>query len=230
MKVCIVPILNVFDSLPVEYRNSSSICMNCSYAIMSQGINLSDEIVIGIYENHEARWNISSRITTDLNCIANIMKVTLPTIKFVYIDKVTKSMAETVMKIIELAEISENDSIFIKDADNSWSTMNDEGLFENSVTMCSLENMNKVDTTHKSYIKIDEHGFITNSIEKKVISDKFIAGGYSFKKCSDYINAYNALKEISDCFYISDMIFWLILNQNLKFRPIHIGNFKDYNI
>ena len=100
------------------------------------------------------------------------------------------------------------------------------------MTSASLEKLGLVDPVHKSYLNVDEQGFITNAIEKRVISDKFIAGGYSFESAVDYITAYDALNELNngEKFYVSDIIYWLILNRNVKFMPLDVEEFVDLNI
>ena len=79
-------------------------------------------------------------------------------------------------------------------------------------------------------MKTDEQGFVTNCIEKRVISDKFIAGGYCFRTAHMFKEAYEALKNYNNTFYISDIIYWLILNKDEKFLPVEAKDFLDFNI
>ena len=233
MKVCIIPIMNISSTIPVEYETvKGSMTMNCVHAACSgHALEKYDRIIFGIYSRHEDAYMISDRIMTDVKCLCKDSKVDVSyNIEFVFIDDPTSSMAMTVMKMIEMSGINDNDEIYIKDGDNSWVSDTFMETSGNFVTVASLEETNRADTIHKSYVKVDEQGFLTNCIEKKVLSDKFIAGGYSFSRARLFIEAYENLNYISKVFYISDMIFWLILNKNEKFRPVYVKNFKDYNI
>ena len=41
---------------------------------------------------------------------------------------------------------------------------------------------------------------------------------------------YEALKNYNNTFYISDIIYWLILNKDEKFLPVEAEDFLDFNI
>lgn len=208
----------------VEFAYDAEMCrINCVRAISEIDINSINEIYFVILAGMDEEYHLTEKIGADFRRFTNyygkmnVMRLPYP----------TSSPAETIYKALQAID-TDNAQVFIKDADNMC--MNKLPLKDNEVYCASLENIDKVDPMHKSYIKLDEQGFITNAIEKRVISDRFIAGGYSFNYASDYIEAYNALKNITDKFYISDILFWLILNRNAKFMPVSAKDFKDFNI
>lgn len=226
-RVLIVPLMTT-DVKATEFQYTDSF-INCVYALHKIRLQSFDKIVFVVDIMLEGYFNLSSKIYTDmyrLHCNCPI-EVFMP-------NKSTKSMAETVYVTIQNlltdCEFTENISIFIKDGDNYISLADvPDG---NYVTSASLEKLEFVDPVHKSYLNVDEQGFIINAIEKRVISDKFIAGGYSFESVYDYLTAYKALDELNngEKFYVSDIIYWLILNKNLKFMPIDVEEFVDLNI
>ena len=73
----------------------------------------------------------------------------------------------------------------------------------------------------------------TNIIEKKIVGNLFNCGGYTFNDANDFVNGFEALLEfedISNHMYISHIIYWLILNKNIKFRPIEAIDYEDFEI
>ena len=219
---CVTKVLNtIFDY-------DQSCCMiNCVMAISNLRFSQFDNIFFVLYKEIDEKYKISQKINADIMRLGSIPNK----IKIVTVDKMTSSPAETVYTVIEtISSIYKNEdfSVFIKDADNMFHNSNVP--YDNALFVASLEDMELVDPIHKSYVKLDEQGFVTNCIERRVISDKFIAGGYSFRSANIYKEAYDALKTNHEKFYISDIVFWLILNKNEKFLPVEAELFTDFNI
>ena len=222
IKTLIVPCVTTRKN--VEFAiDEEMCCINCVRAISNIDIDNIDEVYFIILSEMDNEYRLTEKITADFSRFEGYKGK----MQVIRLNKMTASSAETIYKALQVIGTDDR-TIFIKDADNMC--MNKLPLKDNEVYCASLENIDKVDPMHKSYIKLDEQGFITNAIEKRVISDRFIAGGYSFNYASDYIEAYDALKNITDKFYISDILFWLILNKNAKFMPVNAKDFKDFNI
>lgn len=226
-RVLIIPLMTTnVNATEFQYTDSY---LNCVYALHKMKLLSFDKIVFVIDMKIDAYFNLSSKIYADFTRLHynGGVEIFIP-------NKSTKSMAETVYVTIKNLmseyESSEKLSIFIKDGDNYISLA--DVPTGNYVTSASLEKLGLVDPVHKSYLNVDEQGFITNAIEKRVISDRFIAGGYSFESAVDYITAYDALNELNngEKFYVSDIIYWLILNRNVKFMPLDVEEFVDLNI
>lgn len=141
------------------------------------------------------------------NLIASIS----PKIELCILEKQTKCHAETVYKTIK--QMNVDGSIYLKDCDNIFSC---EPVQNNSVGIVSLNDVGLVDAKNKSYVQVDSLGYVTNIIEKNVISSDFCCGGYSFKKAEEFKAAYEAIVQIaqenSGEIYISHIIYHMLLN------------------
>lgn len=148
-------------------------------------------------------------------------------------DEFTESESDTVCTMIERNGI--RGPIFIKDTDNSCMIKNIKP--ENAVTVFPIEQLNIVDPRHKSYVKVNEN-IVTNIIEKRVVSNLFCSGGYSFESAADFIDAYAVLRNIiapdienSEAHvYISNIIYYLMLMKEKVFVPIYTSGFIDYKM
>ena len=218
----IIPCLT--ERLDIEFGYSKDdCCINCVKAISEIDINVFDEILFVILSKMDNEYRLTEKITADMARFENCR----PNIKIIKLTGMTSSPAETIYHALSTVGF-EDRSIYIKDADNMYS--NRHALYGNEIMVASLEDQDIIDPKHKSYVQLDEQGFITNAIEHHVISDKFIAGGYSFADAEMFKDAYEALKTITNKFYISDIVFWLILNKDIQFRPVTAKDFKDFNI
>ena len=223
--ILIVPC--VTDKLNVIFEYDKNTCMmNCVRSVSNIDVSQFDGIFFVLYKKLDMQYKISEKISVDVSRLHNISDK----VDFIKLDVITDTPAETVYKAIaSISNIYNEDfTVFIKDADNMF--LNSIAPSDNALMVASLEETSLVDPIHKSYVKLDEQGFVTNCIEKRVISDKFIAGGYSFRSSNIYKEAYEELKNSHSNFYISDIVFWLILNRNEKFRPIEADVFTDFNI
>ncbi len=224
MRYLIVPLMTENEN-SIEFNYSDSF-INCVNAIRNINTASFDKIFFVINRNVDNKLNLQLKI------MADVSRVNISNVEVVSFPFSTSSMAETVYKAISYIQNKEgveDFSFFIKDGDNSIH-MNDvpDG---NYITSMSLETMSLVEPSRKSYINTDEYNFITNIIEKRVVSDRFVAGGYSFEHATDFIKAYNSIKEdTNESFHISDIIYWMILFMNVQFTPINIDLFKDFNI
>lgn len=224
MRYLIVPLMTENEN-SIEFNYSDSF-INCVNAIRNINTASFDKIFFVINRNVDNKLNLQLKI------MADVSRVNISNVEVVSFPFSTSSMAETVFKTISYVQNKEgveDFSFFIKDGDNSI-TMNDVPN-GNYITSTSLETLSLAEPSRKSYINTDEYNFITNIIEKRVVSDKFVAGGYSFEHATDFIKAYNSIKEDTDeSFHISDIIYWMILFMNVQFTPINIDLFKDFNI
>ena len=131
----------------------------------------------------------------------------------------TKSQPETVVHAIDSADIS--GSIYIKDGDNYFKCF--PILGENSVAIYPLDSLKNVNPTNKSYIMMDDNQYISNIIEKVIISRYFCAGGYGFESSELFLSYFNKLAHY-ERLYTSHIIYSMILDKYM-FRP---SNVKDY--
>ena len=230
----IMPMLNTSakyeDSLPIEFQyNNMTGQMNCIKVLSDMDMINISSIHFIILKDHDNKYNISRKIKAaikfdeeryeDIDII--ISKVNYP----------TSSQAQTVYDEIKKYDIS--GPIIIKDADNTCSVTFYDKTIGNYIFTYPLEKTPIVDPQHKSYVSIDDQNFITNIIEKRIVSNLFNCGGYVFKNTNDFTTGYEALlkyEDINNHMYISHIIYWLILNKNLKFRPIEATYYEDFEI
>lgn len=229
----IVPMINTSkkyeNSVPIEFQyDNKTGKINCIKSI--EGLKLSyidtfSRIYFIILSKHEEKYHVSQKIMLSVkNSMLNGIECV-----FTFLDKPTSSQAETIYTEIKKYDIK--GPIFIKDADNMC--ILNSNLKKNSVLVYPLENTPIVDPQHKSYVAIDDQNFVVNIIEKKVVSNLFNCGGYSFNSALDFIEAYEAVQmfeDITSHMYISHIIYWLILNKKLKFRPIEAVGYEDFEI
>ncbi len=142
-------------------------------------------------------------------------------LKIVLLDTPTRNQPETVAKTIEKEKIK--GSIVIKDADNRFECTMKPGNFVCSYPLDALSNVNPAD---KSYINIDDSGFITNIVEKKIISRWFCCGAYGFEDSEQFSLYYEKYKGI-DRLYISHLIYAMLLDKTV-FHPINVSNYRDW--
>lgn len=221
IKTLLIPL--VTDSSSVVFKYNTFNCIQCVNA-MKDIAEKFDEVYFIVHAINVFNCMINKKINIDMKIHG------LDNFSFIILPKQTSSPAETIYEALQKIGV-ENRSIFIKDGDNRF-TINDDFNIDNSnaIIISSLEKLALVDPIHKSYVKTDEQGLVVNCIEKRVISDKFIAGGYFFKNAKSFVDAYNELKKYNDKFYISDIIYWMILNRDEKFIPYEVDNFEDFNL
>ena len=220
-RTLIVPLVTNGNSKVFEYNQFDCI-INCVDAVSSLEISKFDEIYFILNKQVAQPWRLEEKISADVTRLNHIH------FSFIILPSMTDSPAETIYKALSVIGWGDR-CIFIKDGDNKF-TLDSPPTSGNYIITSSLENLDCVDPKHKSYVKTDEQGFVTNCIEKRVISDKFIAGGYCFRTAHMFKEAYEALKNYNNTFYISDIIYWLILNKDEKFLPVEAKDFLDSNI
>ena len=85
-----------------------------------------------------------------------------------------------------------------------------------------------MDPQHKSYVAVDDMFYVTNIIEKRVVSRFFSAGGYCFEDAMDFCSYYEKLKDYAPL-YLSHIIYAMLLDKKI-FRPIQIDDYQDWAV
>jgi len=133
----------------------------------------------------------------------------------------TKDQPETVLRVIAMREI--NGPILIKDSDNYLKAEIPEG---NSVCFGSLNECGLIKPQNKSYIEVTLEGFLTNIVEKQVVSPYFCVGAYGFREAGEFVRACEALP-MNHGRYISNIIYQLIL-EGVMFRAVPTVKYNDW--
>jgi tRNA A-37 threonylcarbamoyl transferase component Bud32 len=206
------------NAMPYVFSLDQSGIMLCIRSI--QGLNLEtfDNIYFTILRKH-----------AQLFCLDEMFKLQfkrlgLNNAHLVILDNPTKSQVETVQQTLTQEGIK--GSIFVKDADGFFTG---EVRRENGVAVFALENLEMVDPRHKSYVSLDDMYYVTNIIEKRIISHYFNVGGICLENTDTFQYYYRHLLEMSDdgkmC--MSHIVYAMLLDK-LKFRPIMAKDYKDY--
>ena len=198
------------------FKTGHSGLMHCVEAV--QGLPLQDfsAVYYTILRKHQSYVDGGTRIIEQLRAIG----VADP--KIVVLDEPARSQAETIAQTIRLENIE--GGIFIKDADCYFRC---HVSMMNGVAVFPLEDLDWVNPKDKSYVSVDDSSFVTNIIEKRIVSHLFSAGGYSFADAGEFQREYDSLAEEKGL-YISHIIYRMLLRGKI-FRPIDVEDYQDLN-
>lgn len=204
--------------LPQPFRFDDEGTMYCVKAITGLPLSEISDIYFVILREHDERFMIREQLSMQFR------KHHLENAHVTILDQPTSSQAETVARAIEQNGIG--GTIFIKDADCYFTA--DEILEQNGVSIYPLENLPIVDPQHKSYVAVDDMFYVTNIIEKRVVSHLFSAGGYCFESAQEFNSYFQELKHYSPL-YLSHIIYAMLLDKKI-FRPIQIDDYEDWGV
>ena len=222
MMTLIVPIAadhaDYARKLPQPFRYDDEGTMFCVKAITGLPLNDIDDIYFVILREHEERFMLSEQLSMQFR------KHQLSNAHVTILEQPTSSQVETVAQAIRQNNIK--GVVFIKDADCYFAA--EEILPQNGVAIYALENLPVVDPQHKSYVAVDDMFYVTNIIEKRVVSHFFSAGGYCFEDAGEFCRYYDQLKGYSPL-YLSHVIYSMLLDKKI-FRPIEIDDYQDWSV
>lgn len=205
-------------TLPQPFCYDEEGTMYCVKSIMGLPQEDVKDIYFVVLRNHDTRFMLEEHLNMQFR------KYHLNNAHVTVLEKPTSSQVETVARAIELNDI--DGVVFIKDADCYFKA--DEILQQNGVAIYALENLPLVDPQHKSYVAVDDMFYVTNIIEKRVVSHFFSAGGYCFEDAREFCHYYERLKEHSPL-YLSHVIYAMLLDKKI-FRPIEIDDYQDWSM
>lgn len=221
---------SVEDNVPIQFRhNNENGYMNCIWSVLSINLDKFTDIYFIYLKEYNDKYNIEGQLKAELDKVSVKEKIHDIMIHFCELEKETSSQAETIYNTIINNNIE--GPICIKDTDNLCNTNDIE--IGNYILTYSLEDTSLVDPLHKSYITLDDQKFVINTIEKRVVSDRFNCGGYIFADVYDFCEAYNNVSRFTTedtHIYMSHIIYWLTLYKDIKFRPIECFNYIDFII
>lgn len=222
MMTLIVPIAankeDYAHKLPQPFRLDDEGTMFCVRAIMGLPLNEIENIYFVILKEHDNRFMLREQL------LMQFRRHGLDKAHVTILEESTNSQAETVARAIKENNIK--GMVFVKDADCYFTA--DEILPQNSVAIYALENLPIVDPQHKSYVAVDDMFYVTNIIEKRVVSHFFSAGGYCFEDADEFCRYYSRLKEYSPL-YLSHIIYMMLLDKKI-FRPILVEDYQDWSV
>jgi hypothetical protein len=149
----------------------------------------------------------------ELDYGGNVVVVTL--------ENQTSSQPETVAAALRDQKIS--GPICIKDCDNFF-RLAPSGT--NFVSIADLNSLGLVNASNKSYATTNEYSFVTNIIEKKVISNTFCSGAYGFQDAAEFLEYYQRLSS-KPILYLSHIVYSMILDGH-AFSALPCSEYIDW--
>ena len=181
-------------------------------------LNIFNKVYVVVLKEHLKKY------VDKKNLLKSLKKNISKKIELVELRTPTSCQAETVYKAIKLANIK--GGIVIKDCDNTFKSHFLKKP-SNEVMVLNLNNTDLIEAKSKSYVTFDKLNNIKNIVEKKVISDFFCCGAYSFKSSLDFLYFSKKLLLKSKDVYISHVIYEMILNQHI-FKSKEVSNYIDW--
>ncbi len=113
--------------------------------------------------------------------------------------------------------------VLIKDSDNFFIHEVKPGNF---ICYAQIADLDRGNPTNKSYLVMNEAGFVINIVEKKLISDCFCCGAYGFTEASQFVDVFERCKGVTDL-YISHLIYQMIL-EGQSFVGCKVKGYLDW--
>ena len=175
-----------------------------------------DKVYLGFLAEHVEKYNCRDAIDLCLTELGIIDKA-----EVVLLDSRTENQPHTVYEVIKKADIQ--GQVVIKEVDNRFKYNVEDGNF-----MCyyDLNKTTSINPSNKSYITIGEDGYISGLVEKKVISNTFGCGSYSFENSEDYCEYFEKMSTNKNL-YLSDIIKKMI-DDGFKFKPVMVSEYMDW--
>lgn len=215
----IVPIASYkseyLNSLPPVFVKDEDGLMPCIKAVQGLDTTLFDHIYFTILRVLDNRHNLSALLQEQF------YRIGLSRAEIIILEEPTVSQPDTIYQTIQQAHIE--GAIFIKDADCSFTG---EILTQNGVVIYPLESLHWVNPQNKSYVAVDDNFYVTNIIEKKIISHYFLAGGYCFEDADLFCQYYQRFSGQKGL-YLSHIIYAMLLDKHI-FRPVLAAEYTDF--
>ena len=222
MKQCslIVPIAadkpEYESHIPYVFRMDDSGTMYCLKAILGLELSAFEHIYITILKKHHVQYGVAGMLKLQ------IKRLKLRNVDICILEQPTRNQAETIYQTIKQEGIS--GAIYIKDSDGYFKS---EVVVQNGVAVCPIEKLPVLNPQHKSYVNVDNLFYITNIIEKRVVSHLINAGGYCFENAEQFCSYYERISKMNEKLYLSHVVYAMLLDK-IDFRPTIVSDFEDW--
>jgi hypothetical protein len=151
-------------------------------------------------------------------------------IEICILEEWTSGPAETIVKTLNLMQIS--GPIVVKDSDNlvNFHSQDSEAQNNNFIVGVNIEHQNVSKPESKSFIVVNDQDLVVDVVEKKIISSQICAGVYGISSPVDFISSYNQCLEIMEGaeIYISHVIGHLLKYSSVPFKFLPANDFEDW--
>ena len=177
-----------------------------------------DRILVTILKEHEEAFGIRA-----------ILKEVCPAAEVFILDQVTRGQAETVYLTLERFDVQ--GSFLVKDCDSAFVPERRYEAEENFVSVCSLRDIDVSRPYQKSFVNLNEQGYIIGITEKRITSELFSCGGYHFASPGEFRKYFRILADapIQQEMYLSPVID-LMIQDKVLFRPMLCKNYCDWGV
>jgi len=203
-------------TLPYVFNFAEDGMLLCIKSIQGLDLNKFERIYFVILNKLDKKYHLSELLNMQLQNLGLSEKA-----KVLSLQEPTSSQAETIYKCVKQEQI--DGGIFVKDADGYFTCDFTE---TNGIAIYPLDKLDMVNPHNKSYVDLDDQFYITNIIEKKIISRYFNAGGYLFENACQFCSYYERLKKYSKL-YMSHIVYAMLLD-NVTFRPFEVEQYLDW--
>ena len=146
--------------LPPVFSLTEAGYMRCVQSVQALDLTRFDRILFVILDKHDRRFGIADMLRLQIS------RLGLDNAQVLILPEPTADQPETVAQTIAMAHLS--GPVFIKDADCGF---NAEWIpSDNCVAVHPLERLSLVDPQHKSYVTVDDMGFVTFSAPEAMVS------------------------------------------------------------
>ena len=129
-------------------------------------------------------------------------------VNIIILDEPTNGPAETVLRAIEEANITEK--FLVKDCDSYFDFRFAEGNAAYTAKLSDYPTLKNV--SQLGYVISNDQGIISSLIEKRIVSDNFCVGGYQFSNPELYKIACQKLSTNKKEIFLSDIIDYMIMS------------------
>lgn len=203
-------------TMPYVFNFSEDGILLCIKSIQGLDLKKFEHIYFVILDKLDQKYHLSELLNMQLRNLSLAEKAKVLSLK-----NPTDSQAETIYECVKQEQIE--GGIFVKDADGYFSCDFTE---TNGIAIYPLDKLDMVNPHNKSYVDLDDQFYITNIIEKKIISRYFNAGGYLFEDAKQFCLYYERLKSYK-YIYMSHIVYAMLLD-NISFRPFKVDSYLDW--
>jgi len=204
------------QEMPYLFGLDGNGLMYCVKAVTGLDLSVFDAVYFTILKTHSIQYRLAEMMRIQFERFGIADKA------YVYeLEQPTASQPETLYRTIVDNGIT--GAVLFKDADSYFTA---DVLCENTIYTYPLDSMQMVNPQNKSYVVIDDMYYVTNIIEKKIVSRFFCAGGYGFEDVCEFVQEYEKLSALPQL-HLSHIVFSLLLQQ-AHFRPHMVKGYQDW--
>lgn len=202
-------------TLPYVFNFADDGVLLCIKAIQGLDLGKFDKIYFVILQKLDDKYGLAELLQMQFR------KLNMNNAKVSLLKNSTRNQPETIYECIKQEHIK--GGIFVKDADGYFKC---DFTITNGIAVYPLDKLDMVNPHNKSYVQLDDKFYITNIIEKKIISRYFNAGGYLFENVKDFCKYYEILERFNKL-YMSHIVYYMLLD-NISFRPFSVDEYQDW--